>query len=52
MQTARDFIALNQGVVLVDPFVLLIADRYPNLAFVCKSLSSTTSMLATNACGV
>lgn len=33
VQTARDLVALNQGVALVDPFALLIADRYPDLAF-------------------
>ena len=29
----HDLVALNQGVALVDPFALLIADRYPDLAF-------------------
>ena len=33
VQTARDLVALNQGVALVDPFALLIADRYPDLVF-------------------
>lgn len=33
VQTARDLVALNQGVALVDPFALLIADRYPDLVY-------------------